>query len=71
MSTGDHQPIPGYIDTSEAARILGRHPDTVLRLARQGKIPGAVFIQGYLFPEGLREQDIQYARRGRPKSGKE
>lgn len=38
--------MPFRVNRNDAARILRRHPDTVGRLARSGKIPGAVFESG-------------------------
>ena len=39
----------GYIDSSEAAKLLSLHPSQVIRLAREGKIPARMVGKRWRF----------------------
>lgn len=43
----DHPPEPEpYVNASDAAELLGIHPKTLLRLARDGTVPAYSFTDG-------------------------
>jgi hypothetical protein len=47
------------------ARILGCSPDTVLRLARRGDLPGCFQIGGRTSPLKVERKKLERIRRGR------
>jgi hypothetical protein len=57
----------GYTDAKEAARRLGYDYTYLLKLLREGKVPGAQWWQGYLVPEDVERGDIRRGTPGRPK----
>lgn len=41
--------IPMRCDKYDAGKLLGLHPETVSRLAREGKLPGRIIGQRWVF----------------------
>ena len=49
----------GFIDSPAAARRVGLHPDTLVRFAREARVPGACKAgRGWRFPADLCPADI-------------